>query len=322
MPRVDVLALGGTIAMSGTAGVVPALTADELLASVPAPTGVEVRATQYRQLPGAALTVPDVLAVAAEIAARLADGAAGVVVVQGTDTIEESAYLLDLLHDRDEPVVVVGALRNPTQASADGPANLDAAIRVAAAPAARGLGCVVVLNDQIHAAAQVAKTHTANPAAFSSPATGPLGIVAEGTVHVAARPAYRLTLPPPAQHDPVPQVGLYTATLGDTGHALPAFAAVHAGLVVAGMGVGHVPIALVEPLAAVAERIPVVLASRTGAGMVHSGTYGFDGSERDLLDRGLIRAGHLNPLKSRLLLQLLLLSGADHATIRDTFARV
>jgi L-asparaginase len=300
MPRVDVLALGGTIAMSGTGGVVPALSADELLAAVPAPAGIEMRANQFRQLPGAALTVPDVLAVAAGIAARLADGAAGVVVVQGTDTIEETAYLLDLLHRRDEPVVVTGALRNPTQPGADGPANLDAAI---------------------HAAAHVAKTHTANPAAFSSPSTGPLGIVAEGAVHIAARPASRLTLPLPPQHDPVPPVGLYTATLGDTGHALPAFAAVHAGLVVAGMGVGHVPTALVEPLTTAAASIPVVLASRTGAGMVHSGTYGFPGSERDLLSRGLIRATHLNPLKSRLLLQLLLLSSADRTAIRDTFAR-
>lgn len=321
MPRVDVLALGGTIGMSGTGGVVPAVSVGELLVSVPGVAGIELRADQFRQLPGAALTVPDVLAVAAEIAARLAGGADGVVVVQGTDTIEETAYLLDLLHHRDEPVVVTGALRNPTQPGADGPANLDAALRVAAAPAARGLGCVVVLNDQIHAAAQVAKTHTANPAAFSSPATGPLGIVAEGAVHLAARPASRLTLPLPAHHDPVPPVGLYTATLGDTGHALPAFAAVHDGLVVAGMGVGHVPAALVDPLTAITERIPVLLSSRTGAGLVHSGTYGFAGSEKDLLSRGLVGTGRLGPLKSRLLLQLLLLSGADRTAIRDTFAR-
>jgi L-asparaginase len=305
--RVDVLALGGTIAMTGRDGVVPALSAEALLAAVPVldSAGVDVRATQLRQLPGAALGVDDVLAVAAEVRTRLAGGVAGIVVVQGTDTIEETAFLLDLVHDRDEPVVVTGAMRNPTQPGADGPANLDAAIRVAASPAARGLGCLVVLADQIHAARWVRKTHTSSIAAFISPATGPIGGVAEGRVTVATRPTRgdRLPLPQPAAG---PRVGLYTVTLGDGGHALAAFAGEYDGLVVAGFGVGHVPAPMVPVLAELAARMPVVLASRTGAGAVHTGTYGFPGSERDLVARGLIPAGQLDPLKARLLLHLLL----------------
>lgn len=315
------LALGGTIAMAGTVGggVAPALSAEELLAAVPglAGSGIEVRAAQFRQLPGASLSLADVLAASAEAAARLADGADGVVVVQGTDTIEETAYLLELLHDGPRPIVVTGAMRNPTMAGADGPANLDAAIRVAAADAASGLGCVVVLNDQIHAAARVAKTHTANPAAFASPGAGPLGWIAEQSVHVVARPVRRRALPRPP--GPIPPIGLYTVTLGDTGAALPAYAAAHAGLVVAAMGVGHVPVDLVEPLGEAAARIPVVLASRTGAGSVHATTYGFAGSERDLLARNLIGAGDRNPYQARILLGLLLATGADRKEIRVAF---
>lgn len=321
--RVDLLALGGTIAMSGPSatGVTPALSAEDLLTAVPslAEAGIEIRACQFRQLPGASLNLPDMVELSVEIGARLADGSDGVVVVQGTDTIEETSFVLDLLHVGPQPLVVTGAMRNPTQPGADGPANLDAAIRVAACGAARNLGCVVVLNDQIHAAAQVAKTHTSNPAAFASPATGPLGWIAETIPHIAARPSRRHTLPRPT--DPVPPVGLYTVTLGDTGTSLAAFADAHVGLVVAAMGVGHVPAALVKPLAEAAARMPVVLASRIGVGSVHATTYGFPGSERDLLDRGLISGGDLNPYKARLLLGLLLANGTDREGIATAFRR-
>ena len=313
-PRVEVLALGGTIAMTEQAGggVAPAVPAEALLATVPGldRAGIEIRARQLRQLPGAALSLDDVLAVAAELRTVLAGrhdgGATGAVVVQGTDTIEESAFLLDLLHGGDAPVVVTGAMRNPTQPGADGPANLDAAIRVAASPAARGLGCLVVLADEIHAARWVRKTHTSSVAAFASPFTGPVGGVAEGRVTIATRPARRPALPLPSPAGGAPRVGVYTVALGDDGQALEAFAGQCDGLVVAGFGVGHVPAGMVPVLAELAGRMPVVLASRTGAGPVHTGTYGFPGSERDLVARGLVPAGHLDPLKARLLLHLVL----------------
>jgi L-asparaginase len=309
-PRVEVLALGGTIAMTEQAsgGVAPAVPAEALLAAVPEldRAGIDIRARQLRQLPGAALSLDDVLAVAAEVGTVLAGGATGVVVVQGTDTIEESAFLLDLVHGGEAPVVVTGAMRNPTQPGADGPANLDAAIRVAASPAARGLGCLVVLADEIHAARWVRKTHTSSVAAFASPFTGPVGGVAEGRVTIATRPIRCPALPLPAPSTGTPRVGIYTVALGDGGRALEAFAGEHDGLVVAGFGVGHVPARMVAVLAEVAGRMPVVLASRTGAGTVHTGTYGFPGSERDLVARGLVPAGHLDPLKARLLLWLVL----------------
>src|SRR5947209_14724918 len=133
-------------------GVTPALSASQLLAAIPglAECGVTIEVRDFRQLPGASLSFDDVLDLAAEIDERVAGGTTGMVVTQGTDTIEETAYLLDLVHGRDAPVVVTGAMRNPTMT--DGPANLLGAIQVAASPRARGFGCVVVLADHIHAA--------------------------------------------------------------------------------------------------------------------------------------------------------------------------
>ena len=113
-------------------------------------------------------------------AGAVRDGAHGVVVTQGTDTMEETAFLVDCLWDDDAPFVFTGAMRNPTLPGADGPANLTAAIRTAAVDAARGRGAMVVFNDEIHAARFVRKTHSTSPAAFRSPDAGPIGHVVEG----------------------------------------------------------------------------------------------------------------------------------------------
>ena len=191
VPRVAVFTLGGTIAMQARAGegVTPALPAADLVAAVPGldDAGVELRLRDMANKPGASLSFGDVFGLAGAISAALDGGCAGAVVIQGTDTIEETAYLLDLLVAADAPVVVTGAMRNPSLAGPDGPANILAAIRVAASDRARGLGCVVVMNDQIHAARWVAKAHTASPAAFISPGFGPLGHVAEGHVDIPVR---------------------------------------------------------------------------------------------------------------------------------------
>jgi L-asparaginase len=269
--------------------------------------------------PGASLSFGDLFSLAEAISAAVGEGFAGAVVIQGTDTIEETAYLLDLLVASDAPVVVTGAMRNPSLAGPDGPANILAAIRVAASGLARGLGCVVVMNDQIHAARWVAKAHTASPAAFVSPGFGPLGHVAEGQVHIPVRLRERSP-----HFGPVPRrevrVGLVTIALGDDGVLIEALGEHVEGLVVAAFGAGHVPADTVTSLANLAARMPVVLASRTGAGPVHHHTYGFPGSETDLLARGLISAGYLAPLKARLLLRLLIACGADRADFRRTFA--
>jgi L-asparaginase len=333
--KVALFTLGGTIASTGTSpteGVTPRLTGADLLASVPGlkQADAELTVHDFRQVPSSSLTIEDILDLAVAIQDQTGPGGVdGVVVSQGTDTIEETSFLLDLVYDGDAPVVFTGAMRNPTLAGADGPANLLAAVTVAAAPQARGLGTLVVLGDEIHAARFVRKAHTTSVAAFISPPAGPLGFVAEGRAVLLTRPAHRPALPalrnlPAPANRPARAVrtGLVTMVLGDDGAWLEAAAGRFDGLVVAGYGAGHVPAAVVGRLDALGRRIPVVLASRTGAGMVLARTYGYPGSERDLRDRGLIGAGFLDPLKARLLLHLLLTAGATRAEIAAGFATV
>jgi L-asparaginase len=321
---VALLGLGGTIAMAAdaTGGAVPDRSPADLLAAIPGlpGTGIEVRPEEVRRVPGASIRIADLHAVAALVRQRLAGGAAGVVVTQGTDTIEESSYLLDLLHDQPAPLVVTGAMRNPSLAGADGPANLLAAVQVAADPAARGHGVLVVFNDQIHAARRVRKTHSTNPATFASPDGGPLGYVVEGRPWFANRLPGRTVLPAGPAPGGSPRVGLWTVTLGEDGELLAGLAERLDGLVVAAFGAGHVPDWLVEPLERLAGAMPVVLASRTGAGPVLAGTYAFPGSEADLRDRGMIGAGFLAAPKARILLYALLAAGADRASIATAFA--
>jgi L-asparaginase len=180
LPRVLLVSLGGTITMTrgDAGGITPSLGADDLVQAVPGIASVaRIDTASPMKMPGASLSIDDVLAVAASIDRRLAQDTDGVVVIQGTDTIEETAFLLDRAVRSDKPVVVTGAMRGAEAPGADGPANVLAATIVAASPDAHGLGALVVLNDQIHAASVVQKSHTALPSAFGSPLGGPLGEV-------------------------------------------------------------------------------------------------------------------------------------------------
>jgi L-asparaginase len=322
-PRpVSVLALGGTIAStSAGAGVTPTLTADQLIESVPGLANVaRIAADTFRQLPSPELTLVDLVALAGEIKRKLAAGDAGVVITQGTNTIEETAFALDLLVDGDAPVVVTGAMRNPTLPGADGPANLLAAVSTAASEHARGLGCLVVFADEIHAARFVRKAHTQSICPFRSAPAGPIGWLSEGKVRIGTRPVGRRHLALDRVLE-TPPVALLTFGAGDEGGLLGSVApAGYRGLVIEATGGGHVTARCVGELERLAGEMPVVLASRVTAGEVLQETYSFAGSETDLLRRGLIGAGAMTGAQARVLLRLLLAAAAPLAEIGPAFA--
>lgn len=303
-------------------GVTPTLSADQLLAATPQLADVaRLEATTIATLPGASLQPSDVLAAVAWARSAVESGTDGVVLVQGTDTMEETAYLADLAWDLDAPLVVSGAMRSPQAPGADGPANLVAAVRTAGSAAARGLGALVVMNDEVHAAARVRKAATSTVQAFCSPTFGPLGRVSEGTVVVPDRPC-RWPALPPVQPGAMPRVALLETHLGDRGDLLDlVVGAGYDGVVVAAFGVGHVSTGLADSIEEAAARLPVVLASRTGAGTTFRGTYGFPGSETDLIARGAVPAGWLDPRKARVLLWYLLAAGHDGGGVAEAVRR-
>lgn len=321
-PRILVLSLGGTITMVSGAGggITPKLGAAELVTSVPALADVaEIEAESPLRVASPSLTIGDLIDVAKRIEKAFADGADGAVVIQGTDTIEESAFLLDLLVENERPVVVTGAMRGADAPGADGPANLLSAVRVAAAPEARGLGTLVVLNYAIHAARFVQKSHTALPSAFLSPLTGPLGTMIEGRPHFHVRVARTPCLS--AGDGPPAPVVLVKAAMGEDTRLFAHLANMgYAGVVIEGMGAGHVHADAAPVLGSLAARLPVVLASRVMTGPVFTETYGYPGGEIDLIARGLIPAGALSGLKARLLLSLVLRTSRDRQAIGNAFA--
>lgn len=322
LPRLLFLSLGGTITMvpSQSGGIAPKLGAAELVASVPDLAEVAtIEARSLFRLPSPSLTTTHLVEVAKVIEEGFKAGFDGAVVIQGTDTIEESAFLLDVLVSGDKPVVMTGAMRGADAPGADGPANLLAAARVAASPDARGLGTLAVLNYDIHAARFVQKSHTALPSAFQSPLVGPLGTVVEGKPRFYARVARNPHLS--AADGPLAPIALLKSCMGEDGRlygALPGLG--FAGAVIEGMGAGHVPADVAPLLGELASKIPVVLASRSMTGHVFTHTYGYPGAEIDLIKRGLIPSGLLSGEKARLLLGLALRGGKGAASAAAAFA--
>lgn len=341
-PRIAVFALGGTISMvKGEAGVRPGLTAEQLVAAAPGIDGLaEIEARTISTIGSSDLSVDAVLDVARAIEAAAADGIDGAIVTQGTDTMEESAFLLDLALRVDVPVAVTGAMRNPLSISHDGPGNVYAAMQVVTDPAvrqrARDLGVMVVMLDSIHAAVDVAKTNTSRIDAFASPEAGPLGVVVEDRVRLTGRPVRdHKTALDIALGDtlltgvapPLPSVALLTMAMGESGALLAALAddpetLGYRGIVLGAMGGGHTPSWLTPHLDVLTPRLPVVMAGRMQAGYLLAKTYEREGSEMDLLRRGVRSSGRLPPLKARLLLTAMLMGGLERAAMDRVWATV
>ena len=327
LPRIALFAMGGTIASLPTKGgeeAVPTLTADLLVKAVPQLDGLaKLEARTFCQTASGDLTIDIIQNLAQAIADCFDDGIDGVVVTQGTDTLEETAYLLDLLTCQEKPIVLTGAMRNAGLAGADGPANLLAAVQVAISKEAWGIGPLVVFADQVHLPRFVRKTHSGSIAAFSSPNIGPIGWVTEGKTRIPLLPRKRTLSFEVSTADTfsLPRVALVKVGLGDDLEILRDLdKRGYQGVVIEALGGGHLPSLDVEHVSELATRIPVLFSSRAGAGEVFTSTYGFPGSEKDLLDRGLIGAGILDGLKARLLLILLLRAGATRQHVVERFS--
>lgn len=328
LPHIAIASLGGTISMTpdeAAGGVTPVLTAAQLVAAVPGLSDVAhiVVAHTLFQLPSASISCENVLTALKWASDQVDMGATGVVLTQGTDTIEETAYLMDLYWRRPEPLVVTGAMRPPRAAGADGPGNLLAAVLTAASAQSRQRGVLVAMNDVIHAARYVRKRHTTAVQAFESPETGPQGMVIEGTVryfHAVAPRAPQLPEPPMDMQNV--RVAIVQTWLGDTGELADMVRqAGYDGLVIAGQGGGHVPFAFAERFETLCQAMPVIVATRAGAGPALSATYGYVGSEVDLTRRGALMSGWLTPPKARTLLWALLASGTPREALAEAWAQ-
>jgi L-asparaginase len=322
--RILLISTGGTITMTSSAGagIAPTLSGEDLVRAIPElARKADLEVVSFSTKPGASLTLEDLIEIAALLDSKLNEGFAGAVVVQGTDTIEETAFVLDLLVNSERPVVVTGAMRGAAAPGADGPANLLAAVTVAGERAAVGLGTVVVLNDEVHAARYVQKSHTALPSAFTSPGFAPLGRVIEGSLHLyAALPRQPLLLRP--ENVTAAPVALIKIPLGDDGRLLSVLPGLgYRGAVIEAMGAGHLPGRLAEAVSSLVEKIPVVLASRVASGPVFTRTYGFPGSEMDLIARGAIPGGCIAGVKACLLLRLLIANNYEGEQLKSSYSQ-
>ncbi|RAS21324.1 asparaginase [Paraburkholderia bryophila] len=321
-----VIGTGGTIAGQGKASVntssylCSVLGIDEILGAIPHVTNLaNLRAEQLLQTGSENFNNAHLLAIGRRVAELLArDDVDGVVVTHGTDTIEETSYFLHLTLKSAKPVVVVGSMRPPSAMSSDAALNLYDALAVAAHPSSRGLGTLVVANNEIHTARDVVKSNSFKLDAFRSP-YGALGVVIEGVPRYYRRPARAHTLDTPWSIDTLdtlPKVDIVYAYGALDADALDAIAANARGLIYAGTGNGNVAGHLINPLRVAARRgVHVVRASRTGSGVVlHNGAQPDD-------EFGWLTVDDQAPQKARLLLTLALTQTGDQEALQAVFER-
>ncbi|MBS1791901.1 MAG: asparaginase [Acidobacteria bacterium] len=323
-PRLAMFFTGGTISMRidpATGGAIPALSGEEIIAQVPGLGDIaDYDLINFDRLPGPHWMPQRMMELAVAVREKLQDKTiAGAVVTHGTDTLEETAYFLDLVLATDKPVVFVGAMRNSSELSWDGPENLAAAVRVAIDPQARDLGVVVAMNSQIISAAEATKTHTESTDTFQSRDFGALGFVDKDRVIVMRRPFERELI----HTDKVePRVDIVKMFAGADGRFIDF--AVREGaraLVVEGLGRGNVTIpAMAAIQRAIEAGLPVVITSRCPRGRVLD-TYAYDGAGKQLKRIGAILGGMLPSHKARIKLMLALGAGWGIEQIRESFER-
>lgn len=308
-PRIVIIFTGGTIAMKSSrqkGGAVPALKGKDLLRQVPEISRLaSVTVHDFGQYPGPHMTPELMLKLSGVVKKYLSQkGMEGVIITHGTDTLEETAFFLDLCLNSQKPVVVVGAMKDCTELGWDGPSNLMGAVRTALSPQSRGKGVLVFLNNTINSAGEVTKTSTDSFETFRSPDLGPLGWVDQDRVLFYRQPLYR-------EYHPVkriePRVELFKMAVGMDDRLIRyAVDSGARGLVIEGMGRGNVPPSVVPGIEyAISQGLPVVLCSRCIGGRV-LGSYAYPGGGAQLRKLGVILGGHLPGQKARIKLMILL----------------
>ncbi len=322
MKKIVAITTGGTIAMKldpCTGGLIPAVSGKDLLDAVPALKDIaEIEVVEQSNIPSGHMTPAMMLDLSQKIDELAKDDSiAGFVVTHGTDTLEETAYLLDLTLHTEKPVCVTGAMRGASDTSWDGPGNILAAVKTAACDAAVGQGVLVVLNDTIHAAGEVTKTHSVNTATFASPWWGAVGHVYFDKVVFRRKPIARQKIQPEKL---VPDVYLLKCVAGMDDFLFRCLIEKKIkGLVVEAFGCGNVPPGVREGILAVRRAgIPVVLATRVYGGRVVP-CYSYTGSAGEMLSSGIILAGELNGQKARLKLMLALGLTDDNEKLKEYF---
>lgn len=307
--RVAIYFTGGTISMKHDARIgaaVPALSGRDILAEVRGIAEIaDVDVIDFSRLPGPHMTLPLMMKLSNQIRETISrSDIDGVVVTHGTDTLEETAYLVDLTTTSEKPVVFVGAMRNSSEVGWDGPANILSAIRVASSDGARNLGALVVMSDTILAASEATKTHTESFDAFQSPDFGPLGVVDKGEVIIRRAPSRREHL---GATQITEHVYLVKMAAGIDSTLIDACASAGArGIVIEATGRGNVPPESVEGIKrAIGKGIAVVVVSRCLRGRVYE-SYGYEGGGKHLRNLGVIFADFLNGQKARIKLALAL----------------
>ncbi|WP_027171993.1 asparaginase [Methylobacterium sp. 10] len=324
LPRVAVVATGGTIAMKNdpeTGAPVPALSGADLVAAVPGLAGLAtIEVVEFANLPSAYMGPalwPDLTRTVESLLTR--DDIAGLVVLHGTDTLDQTAYFLDLTLTGDKPVVVIGAQRNASDPDGDGGRNLLNAVRQILAPGACDMGVTVTLNHNINAAREVRKTHTNNVETFNSGTIGFLGTVDEDRVVFSRKSLRRQTLPLPAA---LPRIDVVPMVAGADGSQLRH--AVESGadaVVLAAYGFGNVNDALHDAVVEAAARGVVVIVASLLANGRALPVYGFKGGGQTLREAGAVFADDLSPDKARVLALLALPITRERAALQAFYDR-
>jgi len=321
MKKIKIISLGGTISYIGSTN--KYLNAYELSNQIDGLSKIaNISHTSFINKSSSSLLMQDILDLANYIRLQTLEGIDAFVVTQGTDNIEETSFMLDILLGTSVPVIVTGAMKNPQLLGADGLANLMSSVELANSKEVEGFGVLVCFNDEIHLPLFVRKTHTQNINTFKSE-FGPIGWLAEGKPRIVLKFIDLIEEGITDLDDIEPSVCLYTTYFNDDGRLLKNIVSSnYKGLVIEGMGGGHVPSFIAQNVIQIAKEIPVILASRTPNGEVLNSTYsGYEGSETYLLNNGLISAGFLDSRKARVLLTILLEKNYSIQEVKRIFSK-